>query len=58
MTTRRTLRTELCDSLRALGHELDRARDPATMRRLIRRRKDLQLKVVVLTQPAPARPIA
>jgi hypothetical protein len=43
--TIRDLRNDLTEALRKLGHTLDQASDPATMRRLIRRRKDLTVKL-------------
>jgi hypothetical protein len=42
------LRNELAEALRRLGHELDQARDPQVMRQLIRRRRDLTLKLECL----------
>jgi hypothetical protein len=46
--TAHQIRSALSEALRRLGHELDAARDPETMRRLIRKRRDLQLKVEVI----------
>jgi hypothetical protein len=43
--SKRQLRTELVEALRKLGPELDQAHEPAMMRKLIRRQRDLTLKL-------------